>query len=206
MALDARDKGMSRRSWLLAGLATSLSRARAEGLSVLFDGDNLRPMVPNLHFLSGKALDRLKDARTVAFVSQLTLLGEDRLTVFRRTPQRFYVSYAIWDEKFKVTMPGATPESSMWPTAEQAENWCVENLAISALGMAPDRPYWLRFELRTADSKDLSRVWSDTGISVSGLIEIFSRRPEPNEPHWMMEKRLRLMDLRRILARGNRNG
>jgi hypothetical protein len=206
MALNARDKGISRRSWLLAGLVISLSRAWAESLSVVFDGDNLRPMVPNLHFLSGKALDRLKDARTVAFVSQLTLLGEDRITVFRRTPQRFYVSYAIWDEKFKVTMPGATPESSMWPTAEQAENWCVENLAISALGMAPDRPYWLRFELRTADSKDLSRVWSDTGISVSSLIEMFGRRPEPNEPHWMMEKRLRLMDLRRTLARGNRNG
>lgn len=206
MALDARHKGISRRSWLLAGLGISLFRARAESLSVIFDGDSLRPVAPNLHFLSGRALDRLRDARTVVFLSQLTLLGEDRLTVFRRTPQRFYVSYAIWDEKFKVTMPGATPESSMWPTAEQAENWCVENLAISALGMAPDRPYWLRFELRTADPKDLSRVWSDSGISVSGLIEIFSRRPEPNEPHWFMEKRLRLMDLRRTLARGNRNG
>jgi hypothetical protein len=105
-----------------------------------------------------------------------------------------------------VTIPGATPESKLCPTAEQAENWCVENLAISALGLAPDRPYWLRFELRTADSKDLSRVWNDSGISVSGLIEVFSRRPDPNEPHWTMEKRLRLIDLRRTSFRGNRSG
>ena len=55
----------------------------------------------------------------------------------------------------------------------------MENLAISALGMAPDRPFWLRFDLRTADPKDLSRVWSDSGISVSGLIEIFSRTAGP---------------------------
>jgi hypothetical protein len=207
MALEARDNRISRRSWLAAGLATALFRAGAEeSLGIAFDGDNLRPLAPGLHFLTGKALGRLKDARTVVFLSQLTLLGEDRVTVFRRTPQRFYVSYAIWDEKFKVTIPGATPESKLWPTAEQAENWCVENLAISALGMAPDRPYWLRFELRTADPKDLSRVWSDSGISVSGLIEIFSRRPDSGEPHWMMEKRLRLMDLRRTPARGNRNG
>jgi len=207
MALDAREKEISRRSWLLAGVCIPLFWARAaESLVVTFDGDSLRPSAPGLHFLTGKALSRLKDARTVVFLSQLTLLGEDRVTVVRRVPQRFYVSYAIWDEKFKVTIPGATPQSRLWATAEQAEDWCVENLAISALGLTPDRPYWLRFELRTADPKDLSRAWSDSGISVSGLIEIFSRRPDPNEPHWMMEKRLRLIDLRRTVSRGNRNG
>jgi hypothetical protein len=207
MALHARDNRISRRGWLLAGLAIALFRARAEGnLDVTFDGDSLRPGVSGLHFLTGKALDRLKDARTVVFLSQLTLLGDDHVTVFRRAPQRFFVSYALWDEKFKVTIPGATPESSLWSTAEQAENWCLDNLAISALGMAPDRPYWLRFELATIDPKDLSRVWTDSGISIRGLIETLGRKPDPHEMHWSMEKRLRLMDLRRTVARGNRNG
>ena len=207
MALQARDHRISRRSWLLAGLAIPLFRARADlNLDVTFDGDSLRPGVSGLHFLTGKALDRLKDARTVGFLSQLTLLGEDHVTVFRRAPQRFFVSYALWDEKFKVTIPGATPESSLWPTAAQAENWCLENLAISALGMAPDRPFWLRFELATVDPKDLSRVWTDSGISIRGLIETFSRKSDPHEMHWTMEKHLRLMDLRRTVARGNRNG
>ena len=191
----------------MAGLAIPLFRARAESaLEVTFDGDNLRPVLSGLHFLTGKALDRLKDARTVVFLSQLTLLEDDRVTPFRRAPQRFFVSYAIWDEKFKVTIPGATPESSLWQTAEQAENWCLENLAISALGMPPDRPYWLRFDLRTADPRDLSRVWTDSKISISGLIDLFSRKPDPDEFHRTMEKRLRLMDLRRTMARGNRNG
>jgi hypothetical protein len=207
MALKARHRGIRRRTWLLAGVAIPLSGLMAEqALDVKFDGDTLRPVVPGFHFLTGKALDRLKDARTVVFLSQLTLLSDDHVTVFRRVPQRFYVSYAIWDEKFKVTIPGATPESSLWPTAGQAESWCMENLAISALGMAPERPYWLRFELSSADPRDLSRVWTDSGISVSGLIEFFSRRPDPREPHVSVERRLRLMDLRRVSARGNRNG
>ena len=50
-------------------------------------------------------------------------------------------------------------------------------LAISALGMAPDRPFWLRFELRAADPKDLADVVGESGISLSGLIEFFSRQP-----------------------------
>lgn len=207
MIFEGQDNRISRRSWLLAGLAISLSRLRAESnLDVVFDGDNLRPVVTGLHFLTGKALDRLKDARTVVFLSQLTLLGDDHATVFRRVPQRFFVSYAIWDEKFKVTIPGATPESRLWQTAEQAENWCLENIAISALGMPPDRPYWLRFDLRTADPRDLSRVWDDSKLSISGLIEIFSRKPDPDEFHRTMERHLRLMDLRRSMARGNRHG
>jgi hypothetical protein len=191
----------------MAGLAIPLFRLRAEqSLEIVFDGDNLRPVLPGLHFLTGKPLDRLKDARTVVFVSQLTLLEEDRVNVFRRKPQRFYVSYAIWERTFKVTIPGATPESRLLATAEQAENWCLENMAISALGIAPDRPYWLRLDMRTADPKDMSRVWSDSGFSVSGLIEIFSRKADPQDPHWTMEKHFRLMDLRRTMALGKRNG
>jgi hypothetical protein len=49
-------------------------------------------------------------------------------------------------------------------------------------------------------------VWNDSGISISGLIETFSRKPDPHEMHWTMERRLRLVDLRRTMTRGNRNG
>jgi len=205
MALPARDNLISRRSWLLAGLAIPLFRARAESLEVSFDGDNLRPVAPGLHFLSGKALERLRYADTVLFLSQVTLYREDHATVFRQVPQRFYVSYDVWEERFKVTIPGATPESRWGLTASQAESWCMENATVSALGMAPDQYFWLRYELRTADSKDYSRVVNESGISIRAFIELFSRPPGPHEPNWMLETRMRLKDLHRP-GRGLGNG
>jgi hypothetical protein len=116
---------MGRRSWLAAGLALPLLIAHAGTLDVAFDGDTLRPAMPDLHFISGRALERLKDARTVVFLSQITLLREDHVTPFRHAPQRFYVSYDIWEGRFKVTIPGATPESRLGLTAAQAEAWCT---------------------------------------------------------------------------------
>src|SRR5438067_6548009 len=63
MARPARNEGISRRSWLLAGLAIPLLRAgAAEKLEVSFDGDNLHVAAPGLHFLTGTALKRLKNA------------------------------------------------------------------------------------------------------------------------------------------------
>jgi len=198
---QSRARRTSRRSWLAAGLALPLFIGQAATMEVAFDGDTLRPLVPDLHFLSGRALERLKDARTVVFLSQLTLLGEDHVTPFRRAPQRFYVSYDIWEGRFKVTIPGVTPESRLGLTAEQAEAWCLENMAVSTLGMARDRDYWMQFDLRTADPKDMASIVSQSGISISGLIELFSRKPDAREPHWVMERRLRLADLHRSPTR-----
>ena len=86
MAHEARETSISRRSWLLAGLAFPLSvLSRASGnnsISVKFDGDNLRATAPNLHFLTGKTLDRLKNANTVVFVANLRSLPSIRAILF----------------------------------------------------------------------------------------------------------------------------
>src|SRR6478609_11735121 len=139
MALTARDERISRRSWLLAGLAIPLSRLRAaESLAVSFDGDNLRVAAPDLHFLVGKPLERLKDASTVTFLSQLTLFSDAHGTVFKRAAERLVVSYDLWEEKFSVTIPLGIKRRLASASAAEAESWCLENLAISAMGLAPD--------------------------------------------------------------------
>jgi hypothetical protein len=208
MAQSARDNRISRRSWLMAGLAIPLLRLQAdEGLTVSFDGDNLHFTAPGLHFLTGKPLTRLKDADTVTFLSQITLFSDDQGTIFRRgLPERLVVSYDLWEERFKVTIPGASRSRSNL-TALEAEAWAIENLAISALGLAPDRPFWMRFELRAASPKEMSRVMGDSGISLSGLVEILSRKPGVDDPYWMRSAGpLRLSDLPRTVARRGRIG
>lgn len=209
MPLPARGSQISRRSWLLAGLAVPVFPARgAQPIDVTFDGDNLHVSAPSLHFLTGKPLERLKDAATVVFLAQLTLLSDNRDVVIRRVPERFVVSYDLWEEKFSVTQLGSMPRSTPHVlSAPAAEAWCLEGLAISALGMAPDRPFWLRFELRTADQKDLAGGAGEPGLNLRSLIELFSRKPGPGDPNWTREAGpLRLEDLRRAAGRGARNG
>jgi hypothetical protein len=198
---------ISRRSWLLAGLTTPLLAARSTGtLSLSFDGDDLHVAAPQLHFLSGRPLTRLQDGATVVFLSQLTIFRDDRGTVWRRNPERITVSYDVWEEKFSVIV-GSTNRRVSRLSAPAAETWCLNNLVISALGLAPERPFWVRFELRTADPKDLSGVVGDPGISIRGLIEVFSRKPGADQDHWTLDAGpLRLADLPRISVRGTRNG
>jgi len=209
MAQNARkNEGISRRSWLLAGLALPLSQLRAtDPLAVSFDGDNVHVSAPSLHFLSGQPLQRLKDAATVVFLSKITLFSDDRGTVFRQVPERLIFSYDLWGERFAVTIPGAGPRTQSNLTAEAAEKWCMDNLVVSALGLGRDRPFWLRFELRAATQKELSRVMGDSGISISGLIEMFSRKPGADDSYWTRSAGpFRLTNLPRIAGRGNRFG
>jgi hypothetical protein len=205
MARNARDNWISRRSWLLAGLAVPLSRTRADvAFSVSYDGDNLRVTAPDLHFLTGKPLERLKNADTVVFVAQLTLFSDAYQTVFRRVPKRFIVSYDLWQEKFAITMPGASERPVSHLSASQAESWCIENMAISALGLPPDRDFWLRFDLRSSSQKDLSSVVGDSGISITTfLIDVMSRKPGPDDFNFTRRAGpLRLAKLPRTVARG----
>jgi len=211
MALPARDIRISRRRWLLAGLAIPLSAARADDpLEVTFDGDNIHVAAPGLHFLTGKPLERLKNAATVVFVSQITLFSDDHGTLFRRpVAERLIVSYSLWEEKFSVTIRGGdyTRTTPRLLTAQQAESWCIENLAISSLGLAPERPFWLRFELRAAEQKDLGSLLGDAGISLGGLIQFLGQKRGANDPYWRRDAGpLRLMDLPRLFSVRGRIG
>ena len=210
MALPARNDGVTRRSWLLlAGVGISLFRLRAkEALEVTFDGDNLHVAAPGLHFLTGDVLKRLKDGDQVIFLSKITLFSDSQGTVFRKPVQeRLLVSYDIWSEEFAAAIPGGPVPRASGLTASQTEEWCLENLAISALGLDPGMPFWLKFELRTVSRRDTSKVMNETGISLRNVIDYLAQHPAPNEPSWTLSAGpLRLSGLARTPGRGTRIG
>jgi hypothetical protein len=202
---------ITRKRWLLAGVAIVLSQAvssqalAAESLSVVWDGDDLHVAAPQLHFLAGKPLERLKDGASVVFLTQLTLTTDSFNSILRRTPERFVFSYDLWEEKFSVTKLGPGQRTITHLSATAAEAWCLDNVAISASSLPTDQPSWLRFELRAADPKDEAAVIGEPGINLTRLIEIFSRRPRDQQPQWTAEAGpLRLGDLKRILGRAAR--
>ena len=205
MHIAAWEAKISRRSWLLAGLATPLLHLwAADSLKVQHDGDNLHVAAPNLHFLAGKHLERLKDGDVVAYIAQLELLDESRSEVLKVQKGRFVVSYALWEEKFSVTQLGGAPRTVEGLSATAAETWCLNQFAMPALNLAPDRYYWLRFNLRTGNPRDFAAD-DEVGISIHRLIEILSRKNSP-EVHWgPFEARVRLADLPRTAGRGSKN-
>jgi hypothetical protein len=214
MATESRDERVSRRRWLMASLALPLSRAlglmaEPPPLGVTWDGDNLHVSAPRLRFLNGKPLERLKNGGTVVFLSQLTLSTDPGWqTPLRRIPDRLVVSYDLWEERFSVTRLGHEAQSKSRMTAADAERWCLESLAISSFGLTPDRQFWLRLELRVADSKELASVVGEPGISITGLIEVFSRKPGADDLRWSLDAGpLRLTELARTQPRrGPRTG
>jgi hypothetical protein len=210
MKTRLRETRISRRSWLLAGLAVPLFSARAaDSMKVMTDGDNLHVAAPTLHFLEGKPLERLKYGDVVAYVAQLELLNESRTAVVRPQKGRFVVSYALWEEKFSVTQLGSTPGGATRTveglTLAAAETWCFDNLTMSTLGLEHNLYYWLRLELRTGTARDFADD-AKMGISIHDLIELFGRK-NTEVTHWgPLETRVRLADLPRLAGRGSRNG
>jgi hypothetical protein len=201
---------ISRRSWLVAGLGIPVFRARATPLlRVSSDGDNLHVSAPQLHFLSGKPLARLKDGNTVVYLSKLTLFKDASNGVrepFRDRLERITVSYDVWEEKFKAVL-AVDHRSATHLSQSEAEAWCLENLAISALGLEPQRPFWVSFDLRTASDRDLPLLEGNGGISIRGLIDFFARKAGAGDERWEAEAGpLRLIDLPRITIRRARNG
>ena len=197
---------ISRRSWLLAGLATPLLRAwAADTLRVQYDGDTLHVTAPNLHFLTGAPLKRLTDGDVVAYVAQLDLLNETHEDVLKQQRGRFVVSYALWEEKFSVTLLGSSPRSAEGLSTGAAEAWCVNQLAIPTLNLAADRYYWLRFSVRTGSPRDFASD-DQAGISLKRLIDALSRKPSPVTNWGPFEARVRLADLPRMAGRGSKLG
>jgi hypothetical protein len=168
----------------LGVLAMSVSN---EELVPRRSGDYLRVIVPRLHFLTGKSLQRLHDGAVVPFDFQLGIAAGVKSNVVERAFERFTVSYDVWEEKFSVVRPRDFRKSASSLSANAAESWCLENLLARASTLG-GRELWARLEVRSAEPKEPSSFpYADPGISITTLIGIFSRPPRPAQDHWAFE-------------------
>ena len=202
------NKRLTRRA-LIAALATGAAAcAFAVSLSqpqllVHMDGEYLRISAPHLSFLSGKALERLKNGASIAFLGQLTISSTPNAVVAdARSVARFALSYDIWEERFSVTKIGDRPEDAHRSvsrlSANAAETWCLDNLTIDRSQLPQERPFYVQLDLRTEDPHDQLGIVGDPGINITRLIEIFSRPVKSAQPRWFLTNGpFRLADLRK---------
>jgi hypothetical protein len=198
---------VTRRWWLVASFGAPFTLGlTAQALWVRLDGDDLRIAAPQLRFLSGKPLEKLKDGASVVFLAQLSLSTEVNAPAIKRAVDRFVVSYDVWEEKFAVTRTGMERETISHLSSSAAESWCLDHLAIGIGSVAPDKPFWLRLELRAEDARDQAAVVGESGINLTRLIEIFSNPAHAQQMRWELTAGpARLMDLKRE-RRASRSG
>ncbi len=189
----------------------------AEELLVHTQDDELHIGAPKLHFLTGASLDRLKNGAAVPFDFQLSLSLDSRTNLYDRAAERFAVSYDLWEEKYSVTrisssstMRGALGRRSherrsvSHLTAQGAESWCIENVAVSTAGIPPAQFVWVRLEVRSVDPKESSPLFGDSGISLTRLIDLFSHPPRTGQQRWTLEAGpVRLSEMRQSGSRGS---
>jgi hypothetical protein len=181
-------RGILRRGAPLALAALCLGlAASAPSLSVRLSDGLLRVTAPGFHFLEGRSLERLQDGAAMAYVFQLSISVDSNLSVRQRALERFVFSYDIWEERFSVTRTGGTRLSASHLTAPAAEGWCLDNLTLPAGGIAPDRPFWIRLEVRVDDPKDDDTLFGGTGTAFNRLIELFSRPTRGTQQRWHTE-------------------
>ena len=173
---------MKRAATFLSFVLVTVAMLTAQSLTARVDRDQLHIVSPRVHFLTGEALNRLRDGATVVYALQLTVRGEKAGKALARTEERFAVSYDLWEEKFAITKLGQSPRSVSHLSAAAAEAWCVENTAIP-IGVLPgDAAIWLRLDYR-ADNSTTSDQQDTSSFTLSGLIDIFSRRPRSEQVH-----------------------
>ncbi len=159
-------------------------------LLVHLDSNFLHIAAPGLDFLNGKALERLKDGASVAYIGQLTVTSSPNAVVADvRSVARFALSYDIWDEHFSVTRFGEKPgltRSISHLSARAAQTWCLDNLAVDPAILPADKPFYVQLDLRADDPRDQIGIIGEPGINITRLIEIFSRPVKSNQQRWLL--------------------
>jgi hypothetical protein len=189
--------------WLVLAFLSGFALAVAAEELILSTHDNrLEFSAPRAHFLGGKPMELLHNAAPVAFDFQATLWSGNHNHVFRRTAERFVVSYDLWEEKFSVAKVQIPRKAAAHLTGPAAEAWCVEQMSMDVSGLDAMEPFWARLEIRAQDGKESGPLLgrgkiSDSGLSLTSLIEIFSRPPQATQSHWTLDTGpLTLSDLR----------
>lgn len=203
-------RGRTIKTWwvivaFLSGLAVAMA---AEELMLSTQDSRLEFAAPRLHFLVGKPLERLRNAAEVPFDFKITVWSGTRSHVLRETQDRFVVSYDLFEETFSVTKLLPSRRTARHLTNAAAEAWCLRQMAMDMTGVNPNAPLWARLEIRAEDAKEGGLPFgrgniTDSGISLTGLIEILSRPAATTQPHWQVEAGpVTLDELRRVRPRG----
>jgi hypothetical protein len=154
----------------------------AQSISILLErhGDHLSVAAPQLHFISGKALEKLRNGSTIAYLLTLTVAPEHSRK--QTLHAKFMVSYDLWEENYSVSrMPDGRAASRL--TSAMAEAWCLESMAIPIRSVPERQPFMIRLEC-TVEADEAKGSGEASGPIFADLVDIFSRKKQEAPQRW----------------------
>jgi len=175
----------------LGGIAAAVG---SEELLLHAQGTRVDFQAPRIHYLTGRPLDRMRNGQQIAFDIQVSLAAGSQLNTIRQSTARFVISYDVWgdgEKRFHIAKILPDRKNAARLTANEAEAWCVKEMSMEVTGVANNQPLWAHMDIR-ADKERERRLFgrddiTDEGISLNGLIEIFSKLPTTTQPHWSLD-------------------
>lgn len=154
----------------------------AQSIPILLErhGDHLNVAAPQLHFISGKAVERLKNGSTITYVLALAIAPENSQKPTFQFHKQFIVSYDLWEEKYSVAADG-NPASRL--TAANAEAWCLENMPIPIRSIPEREAFMIRLECSIKEDSERENGEASRPI-FADLIDIFSRKKKDPPQRW----------------------
>jgi hypothetical protein len=171
----------------LTAVLAILAAFSAAELTVHLAGEEIRIIAPRMRIIEGRTLDRLQNGMAVGFDFQISVFGEGKRSTLKRTSTRFVISYDLWEEKFSVKRVTSPTRSVSHLSAANAEAWCVDQLSLQASDFAPQQPISLRLDVRAEDPERRARDATDSGLSLTDLVEIFGRTGRTSQQKWTFE-------------------
>jgi hypothetical protein len=175
------------RSLLVTGIAILAAAVPAEQLTLDLRGDVLFASARKLDLIQPRLLAQLKRGSSVAFDFQMSLWVGNRDTVNRRAFERFVVSYDLWEERFAVTTLRKPQARVTGLAAANVGTWCLQNLGLPTPRISAADKLWVRLDVRAAENRQEVELAADDGLSLSNLIEVFSRGTKAGESRWSLE-------------------
>jgi hypothetical protein len=153
-------------------------------LTVERRGEFLYVAAPQLHFLAGRIIEKLRDGATVDYVVTLTAAAARDKKQAAQLRERFSVSFDLWEEKYSVVQRRQNGRGTTHLTADMAEKWILDAMPLPVQAIPELQPFIVRLECFA----DQTQVENDEIIrpmlTLSGLIDIFSRRESEKPLRW----------------------
>lgn len=181
----------------VAGILGASVVAKSSSLTAEHRGDHLQVRTVQMRFIEGEALERLHNGSTVAYVLSLSVaVGQNAKPVFL-LEERFLVSYDLWEEKYSVVQAGPGGRASSRLTSAMAEAWCLENMPIPLQAVPERQSFVIRLECSIEENENENDRKHKSGLTLAGLIDVFSRKRKTEPPRWeAVSGLLRLDDLK----------